>query len=100
MTDLDLAAIRAALDEDERVALAASGQGQLSRNWVAEPGNSTVAETYWDPAAVGEVDPYAAGDRSCYGCGAGNDGEMLVADVKDCPVVRALASVYGQTGGA
>ena len=39
--------------------------------------------------------PHANGDRSCLGCGAGSDGEMLVADVNDCPVLCALASVYG-----
>lgn len=121
MDDL-LAQLRAALDEDERVALAAAeAEAYITLTVTAMPpddgdkGARALVEHYrrhrpadtlrWVAAArkvlerhrpVHEVDPeYSNGDPSCWGCGFGSDERPLTPDARQCPDVRALVGVYG-----
>jgi hypothetical protein len=110
-----IAQLRAGLDEDERVAsaVAAIPPGSYGED---SPEKAIVTEFLnraghharmlrWVKAAReilglhGPVEQPAvySGDSACRGCGFDSREEFMVDPWTDCPVLRALASVYGDT---
>jgi hypothetical protein len=122
---VDLDQLTAALDEDERVARGALDAqlyitltitGEVPEAAGDSGARALVQHTHrHDPARVlrwvraareilklhgpNREPAVYSGDSACRGCGFDSREEYMVDPWTDCPVLRALASVYGDTDG-